>query len=175
MSNQPMIACELLAYMATYRKRSTEVNLRMAVLQHYTCEEIQLARGKIEENVKDLIPTFPSIGKKRTDSPNRTASEAMVSDMLEMFKWLDNLGENDNIPVFVAVDVSRLPAASPESAADMMSVMETLASQQRQLKQLQETVVTIRRDQHRGPGTSAEAEGCSTCTTCSSCSTCRKS
>ena len=146
MSNQPMIACELLAYVATYRKKSTELNLRMAVLQHYTLEEIQIAKVKMEDNVKELIPNFPHLGKKRTDSPNRTASEAMICDILEMFKWLDSVGDDAEIPVFVAVDVSRLPSASPESAADMMSVMESLASQQRQLQQLQEAMTTMRRD-----------------------------
>ena len=146
MSNQPMIACELLAYVSTYRQRSTEYNLRLAILQHYTNERICEAKAIMEENVKRCIPAYPHFGKKRTDSPNRTASEAMISDILEMFKWLENVEDTSSIPVFVAVDVSKLPSASPESAADMMSVMETLASQQRQLQQMQETMVKIRAD-----------------------------
>ena len=141
-----MIPCELLAYVSTYRRRSTEYNLKLAILQHYSYEKILEARSTMEENVKTLIPAYPHLGKKRTDSTNRTASEAMISDILEMFKWLENTEDSSTIPVFVAVDVSKLPAASPESAADMMSVMETLAAQQRQLHQMQETMTKIRSD-----------------------------
>ena len=100
----------------------------------------------MEEGVKNIIPKFPHLGKKRTDSANRSAREIMVSDIVEMFKWLDELPDRSIIPTFAAVNIVNLPPASPESAADIMSVMETLSAQQRQLTQLQETVKTLRSD-----------------------------
>ena len=72
-----MILSELLAYVNTYLSKSGEFNLRLAVLQHYDVDEISKARSIMEANVKELIPTYPNFGKKRTDSVNRTAKEIM--------------------------------------------------------------------------------------------------
>ena len=141
-----VVLCELLAYVKCYRSRSTEFNIKQAVLRWFNAEDISGARSSLEENVKTLIPNFPHFGKKRTDSANRSAREVMVSDILEMFKYLDAIQDHSKIPIFAAVDMAKIPPASPESAADIMSLMETLSMQQRQLTQLQETITQMRKD-----------------------------
>lgn len=141
-----LVLSELLAYVSTYIGKSGEFNLRMAVLQHYDVDEITSARSIMEANVKELIPNYPNFGKKRTDSVNRTAKEVMVNDITEMFKMLDKLTDRSGIPVFVAADLSKLPPAAPETAADIMSVLETLARQERRIAQLQETMTATRKD-----------------------------
>ena len=146
MASANVVLSELLAYVNTYRGRATDFNIRLAILRWYNIEEITTARSTMEAGVKNVIPNYPHFGKKRTDSANRSAREVMVSDIIEMFKCLDGVDEKENIPSFAAIDVSKLPPASPEAAADMMSVMETLAAQQRQLAQLQETMVSLRAD-----------------------------
>lgn len=146
MADTGVVLSELLAYVNTYQGRSTDFNIRLAILRWFNIDEISTARTAMENGVKTVIPTYPHFGKRRTDSANRSAREVMVSDILEMFKYLDAVEDKDSIPSFAAVNVAKLPPASPEAAADMMSVMETLAAQQRQLAQLQETVVSLRHD-----------------------------
>ena len=141
-----MILSELLAYVNTYLSKSGEFNLRLAVLQHYDVEEITNARSIMEASVKELIPTYPNFGKKRTDSVNRTAKEIMVNDITDMFKMLDKLPDRTDVPLFVAADLTKLPPASPETAADIMSVIETLARQERHIAQLQENMIATRKD-----------------------------
>ena len=148
MDGQPvkkLIVNELLAYVNTYRNSSTTYHLKSAVLQHYCVEDIGSARGTMVEHVKDIIPQFPNLGAKRTDSVNRTAREIMVVDIIDMYKALDKCN-GDDVPIFVAANVKNLPPASPEVAADIMSVMETVASQQRQLAELLDAVTSIRKD-----------------------------
>ena len=145
MAGEKIVICELLAYVNTYRKTSAAYNVKQAVLQHYNVDKITEARNTMVEHVKDIIPQFPSLGAKRTDSVNRTAKEIMVFDIIDMYKALDKTS-GVTVPVFVAADVRDLPPACPEVAADIMSVHETLASQQRQLAELLNTVTQVRKD-----------------------------
>lgn len=100
----------------------------------------------MEDHVKHLIPEYPHLGKRRTDSVNRQARDIMVDDIIEMFRAVDNSSLPGGVPVFVAVDVSKLPPSGPEAAGSLMSLMESLAVQQRQITQMQETMSSIRID-----------------------------
>ena len=87
----------LLMYVSSYRSGSAHLNLKNAVMNHYTAEAIATARQIMEDSVKTAIPDHPLIGKKRTTSVNRSASDANLEDIVEMFKSLDKC-ENEEIP-----------------------------------------------------------------------------
>ncbi len=84
------------------------------------------------DNVRDVIPDFPHLNKKRTDSVNRQASDIIVDDMYDMFRALDNVGDQWLVPRFMCDNVCKLPG-SPEDAGNMMSMYEDIASHERKL------------------------------------------
>ncbi len=67
------------------------------------------------DNVRDVIPDFPHLNKKRTDSVNRQASNIMVDDMHDMFRALDNVEDQWLVPRFMCDNVCKLPG-SPDAA-----------------------------------------------------------
>ncbi len=135
----------MLMYVSSYRSKSSQLKMKYAVLEYYSNEDIASARQVMEDSVKHLIPEFPHLGKKRTDSTNRTASDIMIDDILDMFKSLDNV-KDEVIPHFMCDDASKLPPSSPEVAGSMMAVMENIAAQQRQIQQMKESMCTMRVD-----------------------------
>ncbi len=86
----------------------------------------------MEESVKQLTPYFPHLGKKRTDSHNRPASDIMMDDIINMFKAFDSV-KDQKIPRFMC----------DEAAGSMMTVMENMASQQSQIQQTQENMCSM--------------------------------
>ena len=135
----------LLMYVSSYRSGSAHLNLKNAVMNHYTAEAIATARQIMEDSVKTAIPDHPLIGKKRTTSVNRSASDANLEDIVEMFKSLDKC-ENEEIPQYVCSNARSLPPAAPEAAGNMLAVLESVAAQQRQITQMQETMTNMRLD-----------------------------
>ena len=132
-------------YISSYRSRAAQLSVKTAVLNHYMADDIFTARQMIEDSVKMIVPDHTLVGKRRTDSVNRSASDAMMDDILEFFKAYDRCDEDD-VPKFVCSDAARLPPAAPEAAGNLMVALEALATQQRQIKQLQESMSSMRID-----------------------------
>ena len=126
-------------YVNTYRSRSTGLQLKLAVVRFYTPTEITEARQLLCDHVKDLNPEFPNLNKKRVDSATRSASDVMTDDIIDMFKAIDAVAIQ---PKFVSDDASRIPGC-PESAGNMLTLYDDLATQRNELAQLQETVTKM--------------------------------
>ncbi len=69
--------------------------MKLAVLDYYDYDDIAGARHVIEDRVKHLIPNFPHIGKKGTNSPNRPANDIMMNDIIDIFKALDSVKDQE--------------------------------------------------------------------------------
>ena len=142
---KPFIDNGLLMYISTYSARAARLNIKNAVMNFYPSDAVAAARQVLEDNVKDVIPDHSAIGVKRTDSVRRTASDAMLDDILDMFCAIDKV-DDVTLPSFVCSDARQLPPAGPEEAGSLMTVLETLATQQRQIKQMQESMNEMRVD-----------------------------
>ena len=140
-----MVDNAVLMYVSSYRSSSAHLNLKNAVLSHFTAEDVAAARQMMEESVRVVIPDHPLIGKRRTTSVNRPACDANLEDIVEMFKSLDKC-ENEDIPQYVCSSASSLPPAAPEAAGNLLAVLQSVAAQQRQIAEMQETMTTLRLD-----------------------------
>ena len=60
-------------YVNTYRSRSTALQLKTAVTQFYSADELTDARQVMLDHVKDLIPDQPNLNKRRVDSVTRVS------------------------------------------------------------------------------------------------------
>ena len=139
-----MIRNALLTYVSSYRGKSPVLILKNAALNYYSNEDVEAARQTMVDSVRHLIPEFPHLDKKRTDSQNRQARYIMMDDIIDMFKALDHV-EQRSVPVFVCSDASQLPPG-PENAGNMMAMFDALAAQQRQMQQMQETMTQVMQD-----------------------------
>lgn len=135
----------LLMYMSSYMSRAPRLAIRSSILNFYSADEVASARQVIEDSVKDIIFEHPAIGKKRTDSSKRTACDAMVDDILDFLSALDRV-EDAIVPKFVCSNARGLPPAGPEDGGSLMTVLEAVAAQQRQMKQIQESMNEMRSD-----------------------------
>ncbi len=82
-------------YVSSFRSKASHLKLKQAIFDHFDHEDISHARQTMEGNVKHLIPDFPQLGEKRTYSTNKSASDKMVDDVLDMFKSLDTVKDKD--------------------------------------------------------------------------------
>lgn len=137
---------ELLMYVSSYRSKSTSLQLKQAVLNFYSHDDVELARKTLIDNVRKLIPEYPHLDTKRTNSVNRQARDIMADDIIDIFRALESLEDKTLVPKFLAADHSKLPSCGPEAAGSLMNMYENLASQQRQLLDLQNTVLSLRKD-----------------------------
>ena len=127
----------LLMYVSSYVLKAARLNIKNVVLNTFSSDVITTARQVMEDSVRELVPNHPAIGVKRADSAKRSASDAMVDDILDLFGGIDKL-QDVTLPVFMCSDAKNLPPTGPEEAGSLMIVLETLAVQQRQIKQMQE-------------------------------------
>ena len=118
--------------------------MKNAALNFYSVDDIEEARVSMIANVRDLIPEFSHLDKKRTDSTNRQARDIMMDDIIDMFKALDNVDQS-KVPMFVCADATKLPPG-PEAAGNMLALFEALATQQRHMQQLQDTMTRVVQD-----------------------------
>ena len=139
-----MVMNHLLTFVSSYRSRSSTLQMKTVLLNYYSHDEINEARQVMIDNTKDIIPDFPHLSKKRTDSVNRQANDIMFDDISDMFKALDS-ADQQSVPTFVCDDVTRLPAA-PEASGNMMTIYDELAAHQRQLLELQEKMSRMIQD-----------------------------
>ena len=123
-----IVVNNLLMFVNSYRSRSAGTQIKSAVLKFYASNTVENARKELVDNVKDVIPNYPYLNKKRMDSANRSAKDVMVEDILDMFKALDS-AEQEQMPKFVSDDAAKLPGC-PEAAGNMMSLYDDLAAQQ---------------------------------------------
>lgn len=121
------------------------MQLKIAIINFFSQDDIAEARQVMIDNVRDVIPEYPHLNKKRTDSVNRAAVDIMVDDMLEMFKLLDTADQQWLVPTFVCDNVCKLPS-SPEAAGNVMSLYEEIAAHEGRLIKLQETMTQVLKD-----------------------------
>ena len=139
-----IVVNNLLMFVNSYRSRSAGTQIKSAVLKFYASNTVENARKELVDNVKDVIPNYPYLNKKRMDSANRSAKDVMVEDILDMFKALDS-AEQEQMPKFVSDDASKLPSC-PEAAGNMMSLYDDLAAQQRAIANLQESMTKVMKE-----------------------------
>ena len=137
-----IVVNELLCYVATYQHKSTQLQLKMAILSFYNEDDVKEAKRILIDAVKELTSGISEASMDRVNSSRRTAREAHIEDILQIFKAIDSLDE-DNLPIFCARDARKLPPAAPETASSLMSVLEVVAAQRRDIDALNEIVTRM--------------------------------
>ena len=126
----------LLTYVSTYSHRSSYGQMKTAVMAFFDAAAVHEAREILINAIEDVIECDST---KRQDSRNRTAHEAEVDDILEVFEKL-NVPEVANIrPRFMTEDLFHIPRIAPEEGS-LMSIVETVSQMRKELTQLQEVV-----------------------------------
>ena len=134
----------LLSYVSTYYDKASRQQLKLAVISFYGEADVNEAKTKLFDGTSDLELDIENV--RRMSSQNRSAKEAEVDDILDVFAKLDTCPVK---PHFYVEDVTTLPPASPEAGSSLMSVMELLAKQQREMQQLQKSLIDISKDVQR--------------------------
>ena len=147
-TNVNIVVNRMLTYVNSHRSSSSTMQIKTAILNFFSQDDIAEARQMMIDNIREVIPDFPHLNKKRTDSVNRQASDIMVDDIQDMFKALDNVDDQWLVPRFMCDDVSKLPG-SPEAAGNMMSMYEDISCHERKLLQLQEAMTKVIQDVSR--------------------------
>ncbi len=124
-----LVINELLCYVDNYRHSSSRNMLRDTVKQYFTQEDVIDAKAKLfnicVDEIKDL-----NIPPQRRASPQRSAQEADIEDILSIFEHVD---EKHILPTFAAVNLTRIPKFNPEEV-DMYSVVQRLNKLEHQVK-----------------------------------------
>ena len=137
----------MLAYVATYYARSTPLQLKIAISTHYGEYDIIEAKKILVESVKSLEIEVGDAGKDRQNSPNRSAKEAAVEDILLIFRYIDDANIDNNIrPVFCATDLTKVPLAPPEAAGNLTSIYDIIARQEKTILKLVDNMTTLQTD-----------------------------
>ena len=138
-----VIIDNVLAYISTYIQRSSLIQLKLAVLGFFSESDISNAKQALYEKIPDLELEVSNI--LRHNSSSRTAKEAELDDVINIFQKIDQSSEI-NIPRILVEDITKLPPAAPEAGGCIMTLMESMAKMQRDLQQVQDSLGTIRTD-----------------------------
>ena len=137
----------LLTYVKTYLSRSPVLQLKLAVSSHFDEMDVQLAKDQLIRAVNGLDLDIGDSIKDRQNSANRSAKEAMLDDILHIFKAMDEFtDEPDLLPVFCATDLTKLPPASPETGGSLMSLFDIIARQETTIQNLVTSTTALQAD-----------------------------
>ena len=135
----------ILAYVRTYYSRCAPMQIKMAVSSYYTEIDVQTAKRLLLETVQRLEIDVGDAVKDRQNSPNRSAKEAMLDDILCIFRIMDE-AQLDESPVFCAADLANLPPTSPEAGGNLMSLFDIIARQEKMIQDLVASTASLRAD-----------------------------
>ena len=125
---------ELLAYCTYHAKGSTCEAIKRVIMDFYTPDEITTAKNTMwQEYGTDVLGPTPS----RQDSPNRSAHEVEIDDLLNAVNVIDR--DAGHLMTFVAWNLGRLPRVAPEEL-DLTSVILRLTQLERKHEYLERKV-----------------------------------
>ena len=136
-----VILNHVLAYIATYIKRSSVIQLKLAVIGYYDEGDITMAKTELISSLQDFSMDLQNESVTRQNSPARSAKEATVDDIISIFQKMDV--SDDEMPKFYVEDVSKLPPASPEAGGSLMTLVEAMAAMRGEMQVMQETVTAL--------------------------------
>ena len=124
----------MLAYIGSYQHQSSTLQLKIAVLSYFDDQNIDCAKKTLLEAILPLGLDIGDAHKDRQNSSTRSAKEAAVEDVINIFKALDRAGDELEKPIFVIDDVSKLPPVAPEAVGSRMTLLEQMAKQEREIQ-----------------------------------------
>ena len=142
-TNGPTVINGLLAYVSTYQHRSSNFQLKIAISAHYQENDIEDAKKDLIKGLEGLNLPLGDNVKERQNSANRSAKEAAIDDILNIFRICDQ-HELNNGPIYCAKDLSKLPPAPPEASGSMLSVFDILSKQEQQITALYTALTEVR-------------------------------
>ena len=131
-----LVVNDVLAYAWHYIKCSSFDFLKKTLIQHFQPHEILEAKMALWKICHNKLPSMVS----RQDSVSRSAKEAEVIDILNGMKKLDS--ENENIPLFVASNLSKLPKYGPEEL-DVTSIVQRLNEVEKKCESIEKIEKTV--------------------------------
>ena len=126
MPDSTMHVNELLTYCSFYMNNSTIDNIKKIINLFYSEDDIIDAKKTLWEIAKDDLGVFPV----RKDTNKRTSSLAHVNDIFEALMKLDGM---DKMPVFVAINIMKLPDRQPEEL-NLLSMVDRLSDIEKRIK-----------------------------------------
>ena len=157
---------EVLAYIGTYHKRATSLQLKLAMCTHFHEDQLENAKKILIQCLEEVDIDIGEYTKSRQDSARRSMKEAIMEDIIQIFKAMDLSMDANAIPTFAAADVSKLPPVGPEEAGNLMSFYEVLNRQQdiilrleRNLNELRDDVTGLQANQLRPTYATRTAHG----------------
>ena len=142
-TNGPTVINGLLAYVSTYQHRSSNFQLKIAISAHYQENDIEDAKKDLIKGLEGLNLPLGDNVKERQNSANRSAKEAAIDDILNIFRICDQHELNKG-PIYCATDLSKLPPAPPEASGSMLSVFDILSKQEQQITALYTALTEVR-------------------------------
>ena len=126
-SNVKIILNPLLSYIISGLNSGTAVNVKKAVLGHFTQEEIHDAKKTLFNECEDHKNIIGE-NLRRKSTSSRTEKEAHLWDILNALCQLDNQGKMPTIAI-AATDLRKIPRSHPEelcniSLVDRLNVLE---------------------------------------------------
>ena len=108
------VLSEVLMYMDNHRDRATAEMLKKSVLVNFTPDEVADAKKRLICEFVELDGYSATIDRRASNA--RSAHEAELDDIIEIFDYLDDLDLLDKRVVFVAARWDRVPKYGPEEA-----------------------------------------------------------
>ena len=136
-----IIVNELLCYVSNYIMKSSLGQLKLALLSFYSEEAVNEAKRSILDTAKEMKLNVGEAGQTRQRSATRSAKEAEIDDILKIFN--DVAKFPGRMVSFYAQDVTKLPPAAPEEGGCLMSLFELMASQKRDMMQMQKSMADL--------------------------------
>ena len=122
-----IIINNLLAYVNTYRKRSTNVKLFNACIKFFSKEDITSAKVALYDEYNVVLGTAP----RRLGSKHKSKAEFELEDILEAFTALDRKSID---AICASSNVKDLPNYNPEEL-ELSSIVERIISMENKLQE----------------------------------------
>ena len=131
----------LLCYVSTYLHGNTRIQIKLVVMGFYDEDAVNEAKRKLYSVVEPLEMNVEYT--QRQNSLTRTAKEAEVEDILDVFYKMDELDETER-PRFLVEDITKLPPMAPQSGGSVVTLCEAMATMQRQMLLLEQSVAGMK-------------------------------
>ena len=120
-----LVVSDLLCYMVNKYSRVACRQLKSAVNDFYSADDILSAKEKLSVVIDELqIDKFPKMTRRRKDSVNKSVSE--IDDIYNAIMLLDEAKMISKLPLFVSIDPDKMPSVKLTDG-DMAAVMVKLS------------------------------------------------
>ena len=136
----------LLTYVSSYQN-ATPLSIKTAVSCNFDSVAVEEAKRDLLNGIQHLNIEIGDAGTIRQNSINRSAKEANLDDILQIFSVIDQTEiDENNLPIFCAQDLTKVPLAPPEASANMLSIYDIISRQEKQMMTLINELASVKKE-----------------------------